>query len=215
MRANHPAWPVAGVVHGRDSPYIVAMQTITKIDAARRQLNVAVKLWLDEDDLAAVQTLAWAALTILRDLTKAAGRTSPVTKTPHDFDREAANFLKHADRDPGAWLIEIDPFIPEIAFHEAIGLYRTLTGSTTREMTVAQRVIDMKYGFGDYLGGSADRRREEDRERERVIGNILDDEDRKRAQQQLDNDRRIRQSGLLTFGRSVLTGEPLFPASGE
>ena len=89
------------------------MLTIRKIDAARRQLDVAIRLWLDEGDLAAVQTLAWAGLTVLRDLAKAAGAPIPgPSKFQFELDREAANFLKHADRDPDAWLFEIDPHHP-------------------------------------------------------------------------------------------------------
>jgi hypothetical protein len=40
-----------------------------------RQLDCAIRLWLNEDDIASAQTLAWAALTVVRDLYKAARKS--------------------------------------------------------------------------------------------------------------------------------------------
>jgi hypothetical protein len=55
----------------------MAVKTITKLEAARRQLDCAIRLYLAQDDLAAVQTLAWAALSVLRDLARARGSGIP------------------------------------------------------------------------------------------------------------------------------------------
>jgi hypothetical protein len=46
------------------------LKTVTKLEAAKRQLDTAICLHLNENDICAVQTLAWAALTLLRDLSE-------------------------------------------------------------------------------------------------------------------------------------------------
>lgn len=185
------------------------MDRITKIDAARRQLDVAIKLWLDEGDLAAVQTLAWAGLTVLRDLARAAD--PPVNTGPifFDIDREAANFLKHADRDPDAWLLEIDPAMPELLFHEVFRLYEILAGRLTNEMDTARTVISMKFGLYD-SGRRAEERREEERERERRLWDASDHE-KEQEWHRMRRQERARHRAFMDIGRRMLRGEPLFP----
>jgi hypothetical protein len=84
---------------------------ITKLDAARRQLETAITLWFNDDDPVSVHTLTAAAHKILYDLNKHRGGTPML----HDVEiirpekrrkcREAflkaENFFKHADHDPG------------------------------------------------------------------------------------------------------------------
>jgi hypothetical protein len=187
------------------------MKTISKLEAARRQLNCAIRLYLNEDDLASVQTLAWAGLTILRDLTAAAGlpTRSGSWSSIYDLDRRAANLLKHANRDPCDWLLEIDPTIPEFVFHEAIALYSELGGEITKEMSAARTVVDIKYGFYLPFEERSERRREEERKREYRLED-LDEEEREEELAELERDRRSWQSALMNLGRARLSGQPLF-----
>lgn len=185
------------------------MERITKIDAARRQLDAAIGLWLKEDDLAAVHTLAYAATTVLRDLGRHAKPPIELINIgPYALDRDAANFLKHADTDPDAWMLDIDAIIPELVFHRAIWLYEGLGHAPTQAMLAAKFVIDLKYGF--YLDEEGrEGRREEERERERRYEDIDEDE---RAEQ-LEYDRRSerhRHAAMMEIGRKMLAGEPLF-----
>lgn len=77
---------------------------ISKLDAARRQINCAVRLFLKGEDILAVHTLACAAFGILTDYDRRTNRGCGWLKAmrhePDDWSRKLANFLKHADRDP-------------------------------------------------------------------------------------------------------------------
>lgn len=84
-------------------------QTVSKLDAAERQLGEAARLFFERRDMIAVHTLVGAAHTVLRDI----GRNSNVKSIIKDLapikpeKREefqglinaAQNFFKHADRD--------------------------------------------------------------------------------------------------------------------
>jgi hypothetical protein len=91
----------------------------TKFDAASEQLSVAVRLHFADESPLAVRTLVGAAATVLADLSEhrcagtswrshqvAAARQLNVAR-PFDVLNAAANFLKHADRDPGG-VLEFD-----------------------------------------------------------------------------------------------------------
>ncbi len=98
-------------------------ERVTKLDAARRQIRVAIRLFFQREDMAAVHTLAAAAQEVLREIGKA---RSVETFARYDdavdqivrpemreefcrMLRQAQNFLKHADRDPDGVL----DFYPE------------------------------------------------------------------------------------------------------
>jgi hypothetical protein len=88
------------------------MATITKLEAARRNLAAAVRLFLDREDPVAVHTLAAAAQGVIRDLarTRNLKHTSILHDNPDIQPHERAewirilnaprNFFKHADNDP-------------------------------------------------------------------------------------------------------------------
>ncbi len=92
--------------------------TVTKPDAAERQLCAAIRLFLVDGDPVAIHTLASAAAQITADLMKAKGMTSIVrgaTLVREDRRKEVLktmaapeNFFKHADRDPDG-AIEFNP----------------------------------------------------------------------------------------------------------
>jgi hypothetical protein len=82
---------------------------ITKLDAARRQLETAVILWFHEGDPVSIHTLVAAAYQILYDLNKKCGGASMMKdakiirpeymKEWHRIFAKWENFFKHADRD--------------------------------------------------------------------------------------------------------------------
>lgn len=83
------------------------MEPITKLDAARRQLDCAIRLFFNCDDSLSVQTLAWAAFKILFDIYphhRSDGFTHDMNSIVEQIGwkrfAKTPNFLKHADRDP-------------------------------------------------------------------------------------------------------------------
>jgi len=86
--------------------------TITKLDAGKRNLAAAIKLFFEHGDAVAVHTLAAAAQAVMRDI--ATARTLEHTSILHDNpmvpDETRAdwhrainaprNFFKHANKDP-------------------------------------------------------------------------------------------------------------------
>lgn len=85
-------------------------ETLTKLEAAERQLRVAIRLFFQRKDLVAVHTLAAAAQGILQDLGNHRGIKSVFAEKerihPEYRDeiiksfKQAQNFFKHADKDP-------------------------------------------------------------------------------------------------------------------
>lgn len=127
-----------------------------------------------------------------------------------ELDREAANFLKHADRDRDAWLLEIDPIIPEFVFHEAVALYTELGKALTPEMETARFLVRMKYGLDQDYEEYSERRREKERELGRRLED-LDGDELEEAKEDLKRQKRSWHSAMMALGRTKLTGEPLFP----
>ena len=90
----------------------MAEMKVGKLDAARRQLETAIRIYFSEGDPVATHTLAAAAHQLLADLSKARGSAPMLTdsllrmirqdqvKQARDRFNAAANFFKHADRDP-------------------------------------------------------------------------------------------------------------------
>src|SRR6266853_5029131 len=94
--------------------------SITKIDAARRQLDTAISLFFSEGDPIAVATLAYNALEIAATLARKKGerdwtafdevaQAHAVTpKEVRGIFHAPRNFFKHADRDPDETLANWD-----------------------------------------------------------------------------------------------------------
>src|SRR5260370_14040479 len=84
---------------------------ITKLDAARRQLETAITLWFHDADPVSVHTLTMAAHEILKALNKKRGG-QPMLGDPSPYIRrgfekrvadmfvESSNFFKHGAKDP-------------------------------------------------------------------------------------------------------------------
>lgn len=114
---------------------------ISKLDAARRQIETAIELYFGGGDALPVYTLAYAAFKVLFDLYP--------HKSDDGFNKQLdglikaegwksmaapANFLKHADRDPDALLDEQHPDRGLALIGLATVLYRRLAGDLTRKM---------------------------------------------------------------------------------
>ncbi|MBB4370108.1 hypothetical protein GGD63_002901 [Bradyrhizobium sp. cir1] len=101
-----------------------APMIITKLDAARRQLATAIRLWFRSGDAVSIHTLAFAAYEVIHFISIHRDKyrrdllfDSDLIKDEHraEFNkliRSPANFFKHADRDPDG-AIEYDPVASE------------------------------------------------------------------------------------------------------
>jgi len=117
---------------------------VNKIEAARRQIDAAIRLLFDNEDPIAIHTLTMAGFRILRDL---------ADKQNCNFNKEVkslfkpgmegkawgamqsfANFLKHAQKDPDAIIDNIQEEINEIILFFASLYYRDLGYQFTPEM---------------------------------------------------------------------------------
>ena len=113
---------------------------IDKSEAARRQIECAIRLVAAHEDELAVHTLTMAAFGILNDLT--AARTvdyhlkfkSYFTNIGWSHFTKTANFLKYADRDPDVILTSLDPLENYWRIGFCLLLYRSLHGTLTPTM---------------------------------------------------------------------------------
>jgi hypothetical protein len=108
---------------------------VTKLDAARRQLETAITLWFHDSDPVSIHTLASAAYQILYDINSKRGGKPMMPDSPNirperykevrQVLAQAENFFKHADRDPKETLF----FAPEATqYHllEAVDKYHEM-----------------------------------------------------------------------------------------
>jgi hypothetical protein len=114
---------------------------VSKIQAAQRQLDCAIRLYIADDDALSVHTLSRAAFRLLYEIYP----TLRNDEFSSDLEKllvqqfgwknfnEAANFLKHAETDPNGTyeLREVDT---QMGIGFAIILYRRLSGGDTPEM---------------------------------------------------------------------------------
>lgn len=117
---------------------------LSKLDCARRQLELAIELFFLERDPVSIHTLAGAARQLLVDINKHRGGKPLFTEIEalkeivipgkeaevSRLFRKAENFFKHADNDPEATL-DFSPEINEILLWETGGKYHELTSETT------------------------------------------------------------------------------------
>jgi hypothetical protein len=111
---------------------------VTKIDAARRQLEAAIELYFAGRDPVAVHTLAAAAEGVLAGLLEGLGRPNELLQQimPEHRKmvlrkmREAQNFFKHADRDADA-VLEFEPDSTEVVLFMACRSHAELAKNTT------------------------------------------------------------------------------------
>lgn len=135
---------------------------ISKIEAAQRQLDTAIELYLNEHDLLSVHTLAWAAFSILVSYDKATNAggiwAKHIRENPSEHARKLANFLKHADRDPLEQISELTDEYTHFLLLEGCKLHHELTGARTRP-------TDVFYCYDIALDGDAQDRQLDRRDR--------------------------------------------------
>jgi hypothetical protein len=139
---------VVGPARLNDPPTVDTRKIkISKLEAARRQLDTAIRLYFANGDPVSTQTLAAAAFEILKDLDK----HGPKTGTFHDriqvnvkpeyrkyvlnLFKESQNFFKHADQDPEK-ILEFGLAWPEYYLANASEKYRELAAEQSAEMFV-------------------------------------------------------------------------------
>jgi len=129
---------------------------ISKLDAAKRQLEMAIRLFLGNEDIVSIHTLTAAAHEVLRNLCSKQGKGSFLKDTglrmikPEKISEflkmmnEPENFFKHANKDPEAILkFYIGP--TEMLLWDVVAMYQQLT----QEVTPLMRVYYLWY-FSKY-----------------------------------------------------------------
>ena len=122
------------------------VEQVSKLDAARRQLDCAITLYFNDGDSVSTHTLVAAAYEVLQDLSARENGMRPMLKERVlDFVRpecrktvqrklsEAANFFKHANRDP-AEVLEFSASQTESLLLDACDQHTHLTRTTTPAM---------------------------------------------------------------------------------
>ena len=113
---------------------------VSKLDAAKRQLETTIRLYFSDGDPVSIHTLTAAAYNVLRDVTKQKGGEPMLIKSQildyvkpehHKMIKEkvaeAENFFKHADRDHDATL-DFNPEMSELLLIDACAQYKKLAG---------------------------------------------------------------------------------------
>ncbi len=119
---------------------------ISKLDAARRQILTAIRLYFNHGDIVSMHTLASAAFKITQNICdKSSDLADSLTDWIDELVKpeakkmlwnklhEIANFFKHADRDPDA-VHEFYPGQTEYILFFAVYQYRKLTGEWSVEI---------------------------------------------------------------------------------
>jgi hypothetical protein len=109
---------------------------VSKTDAAKRQLETAIRLWFHSGEPVSIHTLAAAAHQILHDIGVKRG-VATILRNPQNIRPEYRkefreivsryeNFFKHADKDPDA-LLDFNPQATEMQLLDAVLTYEILT----------------------------------------------------------------------------------------
>ena len=129
-------------------------EVVTKLEAADRQLRVAIRLFFERKDLIAIHTLTAAARGILGALARPRGivgidatieRLPPeYRKMLHDAFSKAQNFFKHADRDASGKL-KLTYEQTQFLLIEAAIICRALSSNPSPEVAVMATWAAMKF----------------------------------------------------------------------
>lgn len=114
---------------------------VSKLDAARRQLETAVRLYFAEADPISIHTLTSAAYQLLADINRRIGGApmlreqiptwvrSDATAEARRKLAEAENFFKHADRDPES-VLEFNPNATWLSLYDGCRKYQELANES-------------------------------------------------------------------------------------
>lgn len=115
---------------------------ISKLDAAKRQLEITIRLFMGNADIVAIHTLTGATHNILRNLSNKQGKESYIKdillkqikpeyqKKYVERINQAENFFKHADRDHDK-LLEFTPEQTEVMLWDCCSMYQNITNEWT------------------------------------------------------------------------------------
>lgn len=141
------------------------LETISKLDAARRQLRTSIRLFFADEEAISVHTIVAAAHGILRDLrgeysikiaegVEMHGKGSFIKDNPlvrpekkAMLDRainKAQNFFKHADKDPSGEL-HFHAGLTEMLLFDACMMYQSIAGRHLREGSLFMMWYMVKY----------------------------------------------------------------------
>lgn len=114
---------------------------ITKLEGARRQIDTAIELWIEGRDSLSAFALAFGSFKVLLNLyshKETDGFDKKLDETIGELGWKSmsgyANFLKHADKDPEAVLLDFQPNLPVPVIGLATILYRRLNGDFSANM---------------------------------------------------------------------------------
>ena len=127
---------------------------ISKLDAAKRQLDVAINLFFKQGDPVSIHTLTAAAHQLLMDIGRLENIKSLIKENPlikkeyiseyHKTINEAENFFKHAEKDPHA-LLKFNPEQTEFLLLDAVEMYMQLTNEMPEDMSIFRVWFLIKY----------------------------------------------------------------------
>jgi len=116
---------------------------LTKVNAVENQLETALKLYFQNEDIVSIHTLVSACMVLLKDLLHKRKRIitdfdeTLFKKLPKEYQKELRNglnkqqnFLKHADQDHYQ-AMEFNPNLTEIFLYTAINDFQKLTNNIT------------------------------------------------------------------------------------
>lgn len=131
----------------------------SKMDVIARQTSTAIELLLVQGDEVSIHTLVSASLSVTRDLAKAKNTSKhdqfesminpQAKKAFRDGLTRAANFFKHADRDPFESLDNFDPNLNEYLIWWTLQLFVDLDGKLTPQMEVFTGWMVVQQGIVD------------------------------------------------------------------
>lgn len=120
-------------------------EKISKVDAARRQIDTAIDLYFNDADALSCFTLAYAGFKILLDIYPHHQEDGFAKQLDEMLGKEGwrhfsgiGNFLKHADRDPDGAL---ERFYPDSAY-TVLGLETLLFRRVTGEFSLRMKALD-------------------------------------------------------------------------
>lgn len=128
---------------------------ISKLDAAKRQLDVAINLFFKNGDPVSIHALTAAAYDVLVSLSKAEGiysvlkDTELYVKKGHEKEyfailNKPQNFFKHADKDSKE-ILEFNPEATSLFLLDAVRLYTKLTNEKQNNMIVYANWFSLMY----------------------------------------------------------------------
>lgn len=127
---------------------------MTKLDAARRQLKTAVRLYFNDEDAVSIHTLVCASHEILATLKSIKGDfpmimsdnliNEPYKKEFRRIMSAPKNFFKHADKDSDS-TIDFNPKINEYFLLDACEAYELLTGEKEPYFIIYRAWFNAKY----------------------------------------------------------------------